>query len=318
MSVPIDLIAIPTYAGDFHLARICVASVRHWEGDIPITLVKDISNGDFDTTDAEKYWNVKSVSVSGYGNPVAKLEALFLPARRILIIDADTVFIGRLATHLSTIDADVVINAYPQMDPRAPIMDEIYYNYDNVMAYDPSFQYPGYVFNSGLVAIRTNLISRKDLSLYFTYKTGAAHIIREDVFLHNDQGVLNYLLPKLAQERRLTLKSEGASLNAHPSVSDKLDFNTILNTGGIPKLIHWPGPKPADLGKFFRSDILRFYQNQYYARLPKPTEALQRHTRQTRVFKRRLKRMRQVYGLLPLGIRPGIRRAYNLLRSLGR
>ena len=65
----IEAIYIPCTRGDFRLTRICVASIRYWYSDIPIVLIKDLMNGDFDTTEVEKHFNVSlyEQKVRAYG-----------------------------------------------------------------------------------------------------------------------------------------------------------------------------------------------------------------------------------------------------------
>ena len=83
---------------DFYLAKICIASIRYYYPDINIELVKDSENGSFNTSDLEKYFNVQSVDLGipkmGWGG--AKFHYLYQkPAsKKILILDADIVFIG--------------------------------------------------------------------------------------------------------------------------------------------------------------------------------------------------------------------------------
>lgn len=321
MSHPIDAIVIPSHAGDLHLARICIASVRYWEADIPITLIKDVTHGDFDTSDLEKHWGVSVLRVTGYGNPIAKLEALFLPYRRVLIIDADTVLIGRVTEYLAHIEGDIVVNGYPMDDPTTPEVDSVYYDFAKLRQFDPQFEYPGFVFNAGVLAMSTGILTREELADYFPKIAGLPRPIRPDIFRANDQGLLNYLFPKLAQSGRARMTSAEFYLNSHPNVTDGMNFEGILAGPGIPKVIHWPGPKSPDIADLYCAGLLRFYQDRYYARLPNPSEARSRHAMQTiKVWapKLRLMRMRAIYAKLPRPLRPMARRAYEELRRITR
>ena len=59
----ISRIFIASYKGDVRLTRICVASIRHWYPEIPITLIKDYSWGRFPTGDICRRWKVDVLDI---------------------------------------------------------------------------------------------------------------------------------------------------------------------------------------------------------------------------------------------------------------
>lgn len=315
---PVERIVIPVYAGDAHLARICLASIRHWQQDIPVTLLKDVTNGRFDTRDAELHWNADVIEVSGYGSPISKVEAFFLPEKRIFILDADTVLLGRVADHLSALDADFVVHGYDHPDPADPEIFKNYYDLTALGTFDPGFVYPGYVFNAGHFVIRTGIIPRKELFAYFSNATGVAHNQDPEVFHMNEQGVLNYLLPRLAQDGRASVVRDPFSMDSHPSVTGSIDFPKLLQEGGIPRLIHWPGPKPDNIADFSRPDILLYYQRHYYSKFPDPEDARIKHEADARAARMRIKRRKLAYARLPAFMRRPARRAYEWLPRIFR
>ena len=51
----VSRVYVSGYAKDLHLVRICIASIRYWYPDITIYLLKDTSQGDFDTEELERF-----------------------------------------------------------------------------------------------------------------------------------------------------------------------------------------------------------------------------------------------------------------------
>ncbi len=94
---PIKRIYVLCHASDLWLAKISVASIRYWYPDVPITLLKDRTKGDFNTAEMERCWNISSMVLAHdrCGLGFAKIELLIRPRReRFLIVDADTVMCG--------------------------------------------------------------------------------------------------------------------------------------------------------------------------------------------------------------------------------
>ena len=93
-------------------------------------------------------------------------------------------------------------------------------------------------------------------------------VARPDVFQASEQGLLNYLLLKRWQDRTLTLRHEefmwwsGWLPPGQVSVADlqrRRDFSVLL---------HWAGPKPATLAAMQHAEILTFYNELFYSRIP--------------------------------------------------
>src|SRR5215831_7303696 len=108
----IDGVVISCYRLDVELTRICVASVRFWYPHVPIWLLKDQQHGNFSTSEIEKYWNVRVYPTSRkkFGWGVGKLEVMTeLRRRRLLLLDSDTVFAGRVLNLLENFDEDLIV-----------------------------------------------------------------------------------------------------------------------------------------------------------------------------------------------------------------
>ena len=132
----IERIYIATHKPDLRLTRICVASIRYWYPELPIYLIKDQQNGDFSTAEIERVWNVKLYETEQrrFGWGMSKLEPLFSePGTRMLILDADTVFTGRVVDLLETSAADFVVSLEQQPPQR---VKEIYFDLERLADLD--------------------------------------------------------------------------------------------------------------------------------------------------------------------------------------
>src|SRR6476469_2574879 len=100
---PIEGIYVCGYKYDVQFTRACVASIRTWYPNIPITLIKDRFYGDYSTRSIESWWNCDVLDVSGrlFGWGFGKLEPLFRSAdERFLLLDSDILFVGPVLDRL--------------------------------------------------------------------------------------------------------------------------------------------------------------------------------------------------------------------------
>ena len=58
----IERIYLLCHARDLWLAKISITSIRHWYPDVPVTLIKDRTLGEFSTEEIERCWKVSSMS----------------------------------------------------------------------------------------------------------------------------------------------------------------------------------------------------------------------------------------------------------------
>src|SRR5262249_49354692 len=152
----IEGVVISCYPLDLELTRICVASVRFWYPHIPIWLLKDRHYGDFNTHEIEKYWNVQlypsDQNTQGWG--FGKLEVLTgLPRRRIMVLDSDIVFTGRVIDRLEEFDEDFVVAKEDHHDETG--IERHFFSPSKVLRLDPDFKFPGYGFNTGQIVATT-------------------------------------------------------------------------------------------------------------------------------------------------------------------
>ncbi len=196
--------------GHFRLlgfTRCCVASIRKWYPDIPITLIKDEIDGPYDTSDLEHYYGVEIFDgeVRKYGWGMSRLEALFLPGyERILILDSDIVLAGPVLERLDQSDADFVV-----CEEWRPVEELRKYYFDPhvVAQLQPDFAFPGYVFNTGQMVATSGLLRREDF-LPFVSFTEPRKLLQPETFCCGEQGLLDFILLYKAQRREITLERQ--------------------------------------------------------------------------------------------------------------
>lgn len=268
----IDEVMIACYRGDFWQTKIAVSSIRHWHPDVRISLIKDRLRGDFDTSRLEKDMGVEvlELPMQRFGWGVSKLEAMMLPgARRVLIMDSDIVFVGPVLSDLEQSDSDFVVSADPPADPHSEWFRRTYYRIDGVRRQvDAGFSYPGFSFNTGHIVCTTGLLKRTDFEGLIEFSE-PPRLLRSDVLSNADQGVLNYLLPKLALTRGLTIDRRAFALWSLSPEADSVSLGEIREHTGQPRLIHWAGEHSGGAWLVRRADILRYFQSEYYRRQPR-------------------------------------------------
>jgi hypothetical protein len=271
----IDRIIITCCQRDFWLTRICVASIRYWHPDVPIGLLKDVSLGDFSTRELEEHWNVSPVIVPDPARgPFTKLEAFHLPGRqRILLLDSDTVFLGPLLEKLEACEGDFVVN-WGGTKPLTPEKKQKharngYYLIPEIHRFFPDLEVPDFFFNSGHLVLTTSLLSRETVETNLEGTPPRQTLRNASVFRCYDQGLLNVLLRLMEQRGQCTVRTCDFVLwSRHPEMMDGLDIARLADRRGYPFLIHWAEAKSFCKSGFTRGDLLGFYEDYYYSRIP--------------------------------------------------
>lgn len=262
----VDKVFINTYKYDFHLAKICIASVRYWYPEIPIYIIKDENQGRFSTSFVEKSWNVKVLNIQrkkfgwGYG----KLEPLFLePSFSFLVLDADTVLTGPVLEKVENINADFIVDGEKQPESR---FNEIYYDLKRIREVDKEFTYPGYSFNSGQWFGSTGKILRSDFDLSLEWSEPPSCRFPEIVF-KGDQAHLNFTLHRLEYQKRTSVARIKLMIWPDGNNADFIDLEKVKSRSrDYQYIIHWAGMGGMKESSKPRYDIISFYKDLYYSR----------------------------------------------------
>lgn len=262
----IDVIFVAGFKHDVQFTRTCVASIRRWYPAVRITLIKDRFYGDYSTADIERHFScsVLECGESRYGWGFGKLEPLFLPdRRRFLVLDSDVVLAGPVLDRLTAIDADFVVQ---HEEPTAEFVRSHYFDLERLRGVDPAFVFPGYTFNTGQWVGSSGKVTREDFAPFVAGTP--PHVIDPEMFRLGEQGLLNYILMKRAAAGRLTLtRDRFMEVGNEPAVA-AIKVERLRAGPGYPFLIHWCGLRQPDFNMMVRGDILLYFEEAYYRRVP--------------------------------------------------
>jgi len=264
----IEGVVISCYRFDLALTRVCVASIRFWYPHVPIWLLKDRHYGDFNTREIERNWNVQVYAgrqkTLGWG--FGKLEVMTeLPARRLLLLDSDIVFAGRVIDRLEQFDEDLIVH---KEDYDATAVEKQFFPPGKLRQLDPAFIFPGFGFNGGQIVATTGRLSRNDFDGLLNWETKRVKIA--DIFQMGDQGITNYVVLRKVQKSELTLRREPFMIwPGNETATCQIRLADLTREGRHQELIHWAGLRwGKTLEQMPRSDILLHFEKLYYRRIP--------------------------------------------------
>lgn len=263
---PIERIYVLCHARDFWLAKISIASIRFWYADVPMTLIKDRTLGDFDTEEMERCWNISSMVLAHdrCGLGFAKIELLLRPVReRFLVLDADTVMCGPVLRSLEKFADDFVVPGVPIDKPCDPSFTSIYFNLELLRRRDPNFRFPGYAFNTGVFVGTSGILTRRMFEPHLLWSS-PVRLKAPEIFSCADQGILNYVLMKQAAKGALTLRSANFMIWGFAPQAKRLDVHRIAARRGYDAVVHYAGAKPASIIEFPAAPILLHFDRLYH------------------------------------------------------
>jgi hypothetical protein len=264
----VDCIYLAACSRDGRFTRICAASIRYFYPHVPIKLLAgDILERGL-AKELQRYWNVGLVDlpVGDYGSGMIKLEPLFGPAgKRFMVLDVDTVFAGKVLDLCAPSDAPFIVD-----DEQLPDADlkRLYYDWDKLRENDPYVQPARKAFNVGQWFGMAGVLKREDLDPWVEW-TLPRRLKYPDRFMTGDQGVMNYaMLQKEALEglriaRRAIMRWPGHSMEG-------LDVRNVASGAAPPLVVHWAGMKAMFLRNMIGGDLLQFFEDFYYSKLPAP------------------------------------------------
>jgi hypothetical protein len=260
-------VVICCYALDVYMTRICVASIRFWYPDLPIWLLKDRQYGDFSTREIEDKFNVQvyPVRLEKLGWGFGKLEPLTeLPHRRLLILDSDVVFVGRVIDRLELFDEDLIVENSSVENSDEPTVEEQFFSLQGLRQFDPSFSFPGYGFNTGQIVATTGKLTKKSMEGLVDWQKPS--VMRPDIFKKGEQGLLNYVALREVQRGNLTIRREPFMVwPGVPSRAEHIRLEDINSEGKHQQLIHWAGLRwGKTIEEMPKPEILRFFETIYY------------------------------------------------------
>lgn len=259
----IEAICIAAYKKDLWLAKICCASIRYWYPDIPIKIIYDYSKGSGNLSYFINTFGatILDLPIKKFGWGLSKIEALLLKHKeKVLILDADTVIIGDIIGYLNSFKEDFVISADFHSTPYTKWMAECYFNFKYLNEQvDTNFKFPGYSFNTGQFVATIGLINRDNFNHLIQWREYPT-IRYPNIFACADQGILNYILPKLEAEGIISIGKADFLLGIEYPQVNSISIDDLKNKKiSRPYVLHWAGSLTKSASYMQRSDILKFY-----------------------------------------------------------
>jgi hypothetical protein len=277
----VDRIYLAACARDARLTRICLASIRYFYPDVPIQILAGDRLQPGLAEELKTYWNVDvaNLPAGDYGWGLVKLEPLFgPPGQRFLVMDVDTAFTGRVLEERAKSDAPFFVDDEVLSDAD---FKRLYYDWDKLAAIDPDVQCARKAFNVGQWFGTAGIVRREEFDRWVEW-TLPRKLRYPDLFMGGDQGIMNYVV--LKKEAFEGLKIHRQTLMRWPGNGmEGLDAASVAAGTAPPLVIHWAGMKATLLRDMVGADLLQFFEDWYYARMPmgrlRRILALWRHVR---------------------------------------
>lgn len=249
---------------DFYLLRSCIASIRYWNKEVPVYLLKDFSKGDFDTVELEKTFiasvvKTKYKELGGYMKLQPYIEH---PNEKIFLQDADMVWLGDIMQLLENVTTDIAVQTYYPADVDAEL-NRWYFKVEELKKDYPGYKYPGFVFNCGSVFMNTKCFEESDFNDIIIWKEHALPK-NENIFLCEDQGIINYVVSQKYNKKSITITNIDFQILSESEEAKMYGLQKIKTKDSQHIIVHWLGNKSGLNSFSAASYLLRFFEEQYY------------------------------------------------------
>lgn len=241
---------------DYHYAKGCCGSIRHFLGDVPICLIID---GEFFAPELQKAYGVHVINRLNVKNQVLKERSFGWgltkmiafwesPWSKFLFLDADTIVWGNVLKEANFKDFDIIVDR-PLYKDSLEEFSRFFFNPHELEKHFPSFDWQkhlGEYFCTGAFFAKRDLISLDE----YIYMLDLMKKNR-NMFFQGEQGFLNFLIFRDSDQGKLRL---GQSLKQ--VIVPKFKREELENRFPVHKakplvqgddacVIHWAGPKPT-------------------------------------------------------------------------
>ena len=264
--LPVDRIYLAACARDARLTRICLASIRYFYPDAPIQILAGDALQTGLARELKQHWGVEVTDLppGDYGWGMVKLEPLFgPPGQRFLVLDVDTCFTGRVLDVRAESAAPFFVDDEVLSDAD---FKRLYYDWDKLSAIDPKVQSARTAFNVGQWFGTAGIVKREEFDRWVEWSL-PRRLRQPDLFMGGDQGVLNYVI--LQKEAFEGLRIDRRTIMRWPGHSmEGLDAASVAAGTAPPLVVHWAGMKATLLKDMVGADLLQFFEDVYYSRIP--------------------------------------------------
>lgn len=241
---------------DYHFAKGCCASIRHFLGDVPICLIID---GTFSTKALETAYDVQVINrlnikndilrQRSFGWGLTKMIAFWeSPWQHFLVLDADTIVWGNILQFANFKDFDIIVDK-PLYKDSFEEFSKFFFNPEELEKHLPGFQWQkhfGEYFCTGTFFAKRDIFS---LDEYINMLDLVSK--HPNIFWPGEQGFLNYMIFRDADAGKLRLgQSSWQVLVPHFEWEDLEKRFPVDEQGPVLHseeacVIHWAGPKPT-------------------------------------------------------------------------
>jgi len=195
-----------------------------------------------------------------------KLELITeLPRKRLLLLDSDTVFTGRVIDWLQGFDEDLIVD---KEDFDTAAIEVQFFSLSKLRQLDNQFEFPGYGFNTGQIVATTGCLTKQDFDGLLDWCTRTVKY--PEVFKKGEQGLFNYAVLRKVQQGKLTIRRVPVMVwPGEAARAEHIQLKGLAPDGPHRQVIHWAG---LGWGKRLedmpRSEILLHFEKVYYDRIP--------------------------------------------------
>ncbi|MBF2066310.1 MAG: hypothetical protein IGS39_18110 [Calothrix sp. C42_A2020_038] len=259
---------------DYALAKGCCASIRYFIGDVPICLIVD---GTFSTEILEKTYGVKIInrnnvssqvlSERSFGFGLTKMIAFWeSPWKHFLYLDADTIIWFNVLKFANFKEFDVIIDK-PRYERPDEDICSFFFDTKGIEKYYPNFdwnKHRQHYFCTGTFFGSRDIFS---LDEYVEILNLISH--EPKLFFPGEQGFLNFMLCRAADEGRIRLGQESIQLLTPDFELQSLSKRFPLSQGRPlyqheDVVIHWCGPnKPTSNTTKIYSEPMNFSRRKF-------------------------------------------------------
>lgn len=259
---------------DFSFAKGCCASIRYFLGDIPICLITD---GTFSVSTLEKIYGIKTINQKtiasqvlrkrSFGFGLTKMIAFWeSPWKHFLYIDADAIVWGNILKFANFIDFDVIIDK-PRNESSDETISRYFFDIQGIERHFPKFNWQAY--RKHYFCAGTFFATRGIFSLDEYIDILDLNSQEPNLFKLGDQGLLNFMLCRAADEGKIRLGQESIQL-----IVTNFDQSSLRKRFPIKQtepayqdedfVIHWCGPnKPTLNSSRIYSDPMTFSRRKF-------------------------------------------------------
>ena len=262
----VDCIYICTGGNDARYIRTCVASIRYFYPHVPVRLLVSGKLQRGLREELRRYWDVDlgDIAEGEYGWGFTHLEPLFRPpGERFLVVDSDTVITGPVLKYAAEHDEDFLVDDEIQSPEGARTN---YYDCAKAAEEGAPLRSPAFLFNAGEWFGKSGLLTREEFNGLIEWKF-PRKLCRPNVFRAGDQGVFNYVINEHCATGRIRVARIPLMLWPGHGMRG-LDAKAVATRSAPPLVIHWAGLKKPRLREMIGGDILAFFENVYYRRVP--------------------------------------------------